>query len=305
MIARALFLVVLSASVAHAEDPRKLIGVPHEVPCPAIARPTGDPLRLAAKTAGIVDPDGFLREDIGIAEAVALLGKPSLCDHEATSAYMDMFLMPKDAGARSIELETKDDALIGIVIEFDPPVGVDVTKLRKKYGRQRFLAAPDDSFEAGGATFDVTTAAFTAQLMFSHRSSQDPETAWKVHQVIYRRSALADSLPEGFHTQADVERLIGLVLRKRAPAPVDFYGTLGVYDKTVGDAISFGKTLPVRNVARAAMEKRSHDGRDFVHAVTVTFKKPIDVAKPAAIKGVTRTIVNGKLTAIAIVRDEP
>lgn len=291
-----------------ADDPRNFIGVPHEVPCPAIAPAKADPQLLAARggLAGVlVDPEGFLRPEIGIPEAVALLGAPSLCGEGASPGYLDLYLVPRSPRAHLVELETKDGELIGIVVELDPPATVDMTALRKRHGKPRYLPAPMDSFQAGGETFDLATKSFTGQLMISHKSGQDPATAWQVHQVILRRASLADQLPEGFHTAADVDRLIGLTLRSRAPDPVDFYGTLGVVGEITGDHVAFGRALPVRNVAHASLEKRTRGGRDFVHAVTVRFARPIAIGRPTKVAGVARTIVRGKLTAITIVRDEP
>ena len=311
---RVAILLVVLGSVASAQpakpplaknDPREHISVPYETPCPAIARPTGDPRRLASTDGLQIDPDGFLRADIGIAEAVALLGTPVMCSHQATSAYWNIFLLPAAAGVHTVYLETEDDALIGIVVELDPPATIDMTRLRKKLGASKPLSAPEDSFEAGGQVWQPKTATFTAQLMYSHRSPQDKDTAWKVHQIIFRRSAIADQLPDGFHTPADVDRLIALALRTAAPAPVDFYGTVGVYDKTTGDRITFLPALASRNVKSATLEKRTRAGRDYLHAVTIAFTKPIEIAKSPTIAGVTRTIVGGKLTTITIVRAEP
>lgn len=185
---RTLLLLIALSGAARADDrdPRKSVGVPHEVPCPAIAKPKGDPKLLAAPGLGI-SAEGFLRADIGVPEAVALLGKPVLCN-DGDNGYLDMYLMPVPAGVLRIELETHEGALIGIVVELDPPVAVDVAALRKKYGKSRILPAPDDSFEPAGAVFDVSSKAFTAQLMYSHRKHGEADTAWKVTQLIYRRS---------------------------------------------------------------------------------------------------------------------
>ena len=309
----AALMVMVLGSVALAQpakpraknDPREHISVPYETPCPTIAKPTGDPKRLASTDGLQIDPDGFLRADIGIAEAASLLGTPVLCSHEATSAYWNIFLLPAAAGVRTVYLETEDDALIGIVVELDPPATIDMTKVGKKFGTSRLLMAPYDSFEAGGLVFAPKTATFTGQLMYSHREQTDKDTAWKVYQIIFRRHAIADQLPDGFHTQADVDRLVALALRKAAPDPVDFYGTVGVYDKTTGDRITFLPALASRNVKSATLEKRTRAGRDYVHAMTIAFTKPIAIAKPVAIPGVTRTIIDGKLTAISVIRDEP
>jgi hypothetical protein len=307
MLARAALIVIAMTGAARADtdrDPRKSVGVPNPVTCPAIAKPAGDPKALAAPGL-LVSPEGFLRADIGLPEAVALLGQPVLCNDSPQFGFMDMYLMPIAPGAERIELETHDGSLIGIIVELDPPVAVDVAALRKKYGKQGLLPAPEDSFEPGGAVFDVATPAFTGQLMYRHRKGGEPDTAWKVSEIIFRRTSLADSLPEGFHTEADVDRLVALALRMAPPDTVELYGTLGVFGGFDGNRVKLGMTLPVRNVKAATMERRHRGARDLVHSLSVTFSKPIPVGKPAKIAGVTRTIAGGKLTQIAIVRDEP
>ena len=111
--------------------------------------------------------------------------------------------------------------------------------------------------------------------MFSHREHSDPESARQVHQVIFRRSAMVEILPDVFRTADDLVRLIALALRPRAPEPVRFYGTLGVYDKTEGDHITFLEAVAMRNVATASIDKATREGRDFLTSVRVTFGAPV------------------------------
>ena len=173
-----------------ANDPRGSLFVPREEACPKIAAPTGDPKKLAATgtdRALLVDPMGFLRPEIGIPEAVALLGDPVLCNHDKDSSFGEMYLLPRDASVHRLELETESGQLIGIVVELDPPATVDITAVSARFGKPRFVAGPDDSHEAGGYSYDVATKAFTGQIMYSHRRSDDPATAWRVHLLIVRR----------------------------------------------------------------------------------------------------------------------
>lgn len=290
-------------------DPRDFMGMGAPVACPPIAAPKGDPAKLAARgaLAGLlVDLEGFLREDMGIEEAVALFGKPVMCDGRGDKfGYRDLQLLPVSPDAHAIRIETRDGAMIGIVMEYDPPVSVDMTSLTKRFGTPRMLPPPEDSFDPAGNTYEVTTPAFTAQLMFSHQTRDDTDKAWKVDQLILRRSAVANRLPEGFTSAADVDRLIKLTLRAHPPDTVVYFGTIGIVDKRTGDHISFRRGLAIRNVKSASMEKRTVGERDLVHAVTVTFTRPIEIGKAAEIAGVKRTLVKGKLTAITITRPEP
>lgn len=73
----------------------------------------------------------------------------------------------------------------------------------------------------------------------------------------------------------DVARLAALALRPRAPNMLGFFGTLGAYDQTVGDRVTFRARPAMRNVANASLEKRTRGDRDLIHAVHVAFARPI------------------------------
>ncbi len=258
--------------------------VANAVRCPELPAPTGDSALFVAtgKLAPLqVSIDAFItREDMGVAEAVAAFGRPVMCNQAESSGYMDIFIAPRNAAVRSVYLETHDGDLIGIVMEYEKPVLVDVTELSRKYGAAKRFPGPMDSHEAGGDSFSTQTAAFSGQLMFSHRDSRDPESARQVHQVIFRRSAMVEILPAVFRTADDLVRLIALALRPQAPEPVRFYGTLGVYDKTTGDHITFLEAVAMRNVENASIEKVTRDGRDFLTSVRVTFGAPVPADGP-------------------------
>lgn len=164
--------------------------VPHPVRCPEFrANANGQPLVARGALSGLlVSIDGFLREDMGVEEAVAALGRPVMCNGERGSGFLDLYLAATAPGANRVELETHDGALIGVVVELEKPVVVDVTALSRTYGAARRLPGPMDSHEAGSDAFSVKTSAFTAQLIFAHRERSDPESRRQVHQIIFRRS---------------------------------------------------------------------------------------------------------------------
>ena len=279
--------------------------VPHPVRCPAAPPAKGDPARLEAKaelTRLLVEPDGFLRQDVDVGDVISMLGPAVLCNRTPGSTYMDLHLAPRHSSVHAVTVETHDGEMIGLVVEYEPPVVVDMQRIATRYGAPRAMPGPLDSHQAGGHSFSPKNAAFSATLMFSHKDRADPLTAWQVHRILFRRTAMVEILPDRFRAVADVARLVALALRPRAPEPVGFYGTLGVYDKTVGDRITFRAGLPERNVASASIEKRARDGRDAVHAVDVTFAAPIATSKEALSRalGATASRVDAGVTTLTV-----
>lgn len=263
---------------AQAAGMKTSIMVPYPVRCPELPPPRADAAALAARgeLAGLlVDIDGFLREDVGVSEAAALLGRPVLCDKRPPGRYLNLYVAPRLPGLRSAMLETCDGELIGLLLELEKPVPVDLTALERKYGPSKRGMPPRDSREAGSDDLAIENPAFRAQVMLSHRAHADPPGARQVHRVILRRTARLRILPEGFRTEQDVARLLALALAERAPDPVEFAGTLGLYSQPVNGRIAYGSALPVRNVDRAATEIVTREGIHSVRTLTVGFKQPI------------------------------
>ncbi len=259
---------------AQAAGLKATILVPYPAACPSVAPPTGDLSRLEAKGAlapFIVDIDGFLRDDVGVPEAAALLGPAVLCNSEPGSGYAELHLAPRAAHVRSATLETHDGELIGVVVEVDPPIAVDLAALSKRHGALRSLPGLHGP---GPDTLDPETKAFRGMLMFDRREFSDPLGARKVHRIIYRRTSMLEILPEKFRTAADVARLVRLALRPTAPDTVAFYGTLGVFDKIAGDDVSFLPAQAMRNVAAASIGKTTIGKRHFVRSLKVTLASP-------------------------------
>jgi hypothetical protein len=259
---------------AQAAGLKATILVPYPAPCPTIGPPAGDLSRLEAKGAlapFVVDIDGFLRDDVGVAEAAALLGPAVLCNAEPGSGYANLHLAPRAANVRSATLETHDGELIGVVVEVEPPVVVDLVALSKRYGALRSLPGLHGP---GADALDPETKAFRGMLTFDRRDFADPLAARKVHQIIYRRTSMLEILPEKFRTAADVARLVRLALRPKAPDSVAFYGTLGVFDKIAGDDVSFLPAQAMRNVAFASITKTTVGKRHFVRSMKVTLASP-------------------------------
>jgi hypothetical protein len=249
------------------------IMVPYPEPCPAIAAPTGDPHALAARGTSAnlgVDIDGFARVDLGVPEAVALLGQPVLCNHDPKSRYADYYLAPVLDAERYVRLELHDDELIGIIVDVDPPVVVDITALRARFGKGRFVRPPEDSFEAGGEAFELSTPDVDARFAFSHRDHGDPDDAWRVHQIIFRRHAKASSLPATYSHADDVARLIAFVLHRHARDPIDFVNALDAR----------------RNVAKAHVAEADHT----VHGVHAKFKQPITATPTEVVDELARLL---------------
>lgn len=269
---------VAATQAARAKGLKVDLFVPYPVSCPIVDKPKGDSKLLAAKgnLAGLlVDMEGFLRADMGIAEAVELLGEPVLCNDGAVPGYLDMHLAPRDPSVQQVTLETRDGELIGVIVEFAKTVTVDTVALEKRYGKPRTMPGPEDSFEAGSDVFDVDGSAYRAHFSFAHRKFSDPPQAREVHEIIFRRTSMIRILPDGFRTSVEVARLIALALHSPAPDAIDFAGTLGLYNKPVNRRVDFGSPLPIRNITTAAVVLHDDPTSDRVQRVEVTFTAPI------------------------------
>ena len=191
------------------------IHVPYPVQCPTIGSPKGDPKRIAptdAFAALAVDIDRFLRVDYGIPEAVALFGPPALCDQAPASGYLSLHLAPLAANLHAVELETHDGELEGFVIEFRPPLAIDLTPLSKRHGPLQVLGSYHGPRRYA---IDTETADYRGQLMFT--CPRDDQ----VSELIFRRTSMIEILPDKFLTGPDLVRLARLALRPRAPEYFD------------------------------------------------------------------------------------
>jgi hypothetical protein len=225
--------------------------------------------------------DGFLREDFGVPEAIAMFGEHVLCGR-FISTYTNYELAPRAKGLHAVALELYDDTLIRIEIELARPIAIDIDKLATKYGL--FRKVPDIHRANEGISIAVTNAAFHGSLMLR----TDPRDPTKFRSVIYRRTPAIEILPAKFQTAADVARLVKLTVRPRAPEPVRFFGTLGVFDKahSTGTRDALSPAIAMRNVATAWIEHVALGERRAVQKIDVTFAKPItgDLAKAVGAK---------------------
>jgi hypothetical protein len=255
------------------------IGLAHPMPCPTIPAPQHDPKLLVARGALAnlaVDLDGFLRADVEVPEAVAALGPIVKCDGRFQPRSAEYVLDPTLEAVQVIELEVHDDLLAGVEVMIDPPAVVDMTALRRKFGdKGREVSPPEDSFDPVGEMFEAKTPDFEATFSFSHRDHADTDTAWHVHEVIFRRSEPSVSLPEAYRALGDVAHLIAHALQRHPAYPADFRYLLEHH--------AFAK-LDV------------DDARDAVHAVRATFKSPI-AATPDALAAATGALLHVPATA--------
>jgi hypothetical protein len=250
--------------------------VPHAARCPAVAAPTSatNPLVATGALAGlVVDVDGFLRADVGVPEAVAALGRPALCNHEPGSRYTNMYLATGAANVRQATLETRDGELIGLVLEFEAPVTIDLEEFRRRFGAGRMGVGsehlpPDHVFEA-------KSPAFVASFSLGRGARKAP--AGSVLRVIFRRQAAHTILPDRFETADDLVRLAALALGSRAPDPVGFFGTLGVFGGEQDGTVFFHEASRRRNVAHATLQKTSTRPAD-TRAIQVTFAESVEAA---------------------------
>lgn len=286
-------------AVAEAVGFKGSVSVPHPIRCPALHAPPG-PGPLAAKgplATLVVDPEAFLRADVGIPEAVALLGVPALCDRRPDSRHIKMYLATQAANVRQVALEIRDDLLIGIVVDYESPAQIDIAELRRRLGQGRSGVA--GAHVPASEIFEATSSQYAAYFSFGRTQHSDAELARGVKQAIYRRTARHERLPDSFKTEDDLVRLATLVLWSRAPDPVTFYGSLGVYGGEVDGKDTFLDASQNRNVKHALLYKTGTRPADTT-SIVVTFAAPV----PATAEGIARGLAQAlRTTEPTITRD--
>jgi hypothetical protein len=251
-----------------------------------------------------MDLEAALQPDVGIPEAIALFGPPRVCRSQGAS-YLGMELAPRHAGVRSVALETKDGALIGLLVEYDPPVPVDIVALAQRWGTASTGPAGPGGGGPGADTFNLDVMHFRAQLLLDRRVRDDPPTARLIHRVIVRRTPMIEILPECFRSQGDLVRLLVLALQPIAPPPMAFAGTIGVAKSGSGTRTDFAPPAyaggpfvpPQRNVSRAWIDHVTVDGRDRLKAMRVEIEEPIR-ADPALIATVLSKRLGAEVSAV-------
>jgi hypothetical protein len=253
---------------------KRSIFVPYPTPCPTVA-PTPNPaLAARGKLAPfIVDFDAFMRGDVGVEQAVALLGKPVLCSREGDSRFMNMELAPISNAVNGVTLETEDGELIGLILELENAAPTNLADVPSRYAPMG--VAPSTAHRPGSDRFQAQSAAYDATLSLSHDDFSDPPSRRMVKSIIMRRAAKYRLLADALRAENDVVRMSALALWKTAPELVDFAGYLGVYSKPVADKATFSPLPDMRNVAASSFDVRKNGSREPVVALHVTLAKPI------------------------------
>jgi hypothetical protein len=281
---------VKALASAKAKGLRLDVVVPYPVVCPKISKTSVDLSGLKAETTGLgFSLEALLRDDIGIAEVVAVLGPPVLCDHQDDSPYLNMYLATK---ANNVEIETKDGDLIGVVVQLDKPLTMDLKTIAKTFG------APVDYRKGLSARFD--TAAFAGGLLISTDAKPTASSA-RVSEIILRRTSKLRTLPRSYTSEADVARLVAMSSAIKPMRIADYWGPIG---EPLGGEL---KTFPDRsNLSKATLRERKLGKVEVLRAVEISFAKPIkstpaslvatiaaaaNVAAPKVTKGTKTTTI--------------
>lgn len=169
----------------------------HSFPCSPTAAPRADWRGLAARgrLSGLaVDVDALVRPSVGVPEVVALLGPVATCTSQG-NGFADLELAPRLANVRAATVETHDGDLIGVVVEYEAPVSVDLTTLSARYGRPSAGPSAPDSFRPGDERFVWSTPTFDAYMLLSHDGWSDPPRRLAVTRLIVRRTPRGEGAP--------------------------------------------------------------------------------------------------------------
>jgi hypothetical protein len=257
--------------------------VPYPVRCPVFpASAVSSKLRAeeAPFVPLVVDPKGFFRDDVGIAEAIALFGPPVLCNKSKESRYVGVDLAPRAANIEEVELSTKAGQLVELRVHFDPPVVVDFGAILKRMGARRRMPRSPHSLFPGSDMFDLKSPTQEGYFSIGRVDEQDPLGKTRVREVSLSRTPTHELLPETFVTEDDLVRLAALALWNPPPAPVDFYGTIGVKTSDEDGTVLFDQVVTTRNIAFAKIQ-RSGGRSGLLEAddlsLTIELKRPVAV----------------------------
>lgn len=237
---------------AMARGYKAAVHVPAPVRCPEL--PTlaaGADNLLAARgelAPVLVDVDGFLRPEVGVAEALALLGPPVLCDNSETR-WLGIDAAPRDAGVLRGEITVRDGEMTGISIEFDPPVTISLEPWIRRFGAPEKVTAslhahlPDD-------VFTIKTGDYAARLVVRTMESGRGEGPRRVRKVALSRSRRDAELPRVYRAERELVAVTARVLRARAIDAHELYGYVGTFRGRAGARVVL-RPRPDSNVFEA------------------------------------------------------
>jgi hypothetical protein len=249
--------------------------VPYPARCPAVAAASEpNPLHPEGALAALgVDLDALLSDGVGVPEAVALFGPPALCNHQPGSRFADLHLGPPAPELRAVTVETKDGALIGLVVDYEAPPHVPMAALRRRFGAPQSAPTSPHSSYPPPHKFTVESPAYRATILLFPRGRGDE--AELVRQLIVRRTPQRAILPARFTDEEALARLLVLALGDAPADPVDFYGSLGVYSGTANGVVSLSR-VDGRNVAAATLTVTATEPADTT-GLDVRFEEPFPV----------------------------
>lgn len=251
------------------------LGVPYPARCPEVP-PSSEPNPLAphgALAALGFDVDALLGAGVGVPEAVALFGPPALCNHQPGSRFTGLHLGPRAPELRAVTVETRDGALIGLIVDYEAPPRVPTAALRERFGAPQAAPASPHSPYPPPHKFTTQSAEHRATiLLFPQGRGAEAEL---VRQIIVRRTAQRAILPARFADEGALVRLAALALGDAPADPVDFYGSLGVYAGTEGGAVRLSR-VDGRNVDAATVTVTETTPADAT-ALDVRFEEPFPV----------------------------
>lgn len=246
----------------------------------------------------------FRQPGFETAEAVAIFGAVSRVDRRS-SGFDDLVLWarPSLPGVREITLETRSGELIGLMVDLETPVLLDVEALGRRFPPLGRAPAPIDSFDPELHRISIEDPSFKSYALYSAEDWDAPLTARPILRVLMRRFAQFRDVPRSWNTADDLARLVPLLLYRLAPTPIELAGHLGVWGPQSPERARFRQLDTAGNLAEAYVEKgpaRAGEQDATASGVFLRFHRPVEVEVPTFAAAVDGKVVPGEVGTISL-----
>lgn len=273
-----------ATAAARAKGLKLEVYVPSPVRCPAlqVADAADNPLAARGPLAPVlIDVDAFLRPEVGVAEALALLGSPVLCD-SSYARFLRMYVVSRDANVHDAAITLNDGALAELSVTFETPVTIEFDRWIERFGAPEKVHPGYVSMHPPDDAFSIETADYRARLRVGTTDYGAGPGPRHVRALTVWRSPKGVEPPRVYRAARELAQLAAQVLGKRPLDAHTLYGYLGVYRGRAGERIhlrpnSDGNLFEVSIVATRGAP---HDAR----AVDLRLRErvPVDPASFAA-----------------------
>ncbi len=223
----------------------------------------------------VVDLEAFLRPEVGVREAVALLGPALLCSN-SYARFLDVHTAPSIPGVLQASFTIDDGELIEVQIEFEASVEIAWEELTRRFGASTKSMPGPHSHYPPDDHFDVAGVGIRGYFLIGTDERGSTRPRRHVRRLSLRRHRVEAPLPQRFASEADLVALAAHALGARPRDAHEYYGVLGKQLGSGRGSVRF-ETSDEKNLRAVTIETDEgapHDARSIavkvVNLVTVS-----------------------------------